>query len=121
MPDSSVVTHMNLHAWQKSIKLVTAVYKNSRDLPTEEKYGLTSQIRRCAVSIPSNIAEGAGRKGKKEFIRFLYIAIGSLCELETQLILCNEIGYQINQKELMIEIEIVRKLIYGLIRALNNR
>ena len=66
------------------MKLVEDIYSISKNFPKEEMYGLTSQMRRCAVSIPSNIAEGAGRKGEKEFTRFLYIALGSISELETQ-------------------------------------
>jgi four helix bundle protein len=78
--------YRNLVAWQKSMSLAEAVYRQTGEFPLEERYGLTSQIRRAAVSIPSNIAEGQGRRSTdEEFVRFLRIALGSLCELETQL------------------------------------
>ncbi len=73
--------------WKRSFELVDAVYQQSENLPNDEKFGLTSQIRRCAVSIPSNIAEGCSRRTDKEFARFLEIAIGSSFELETQLLI----------------------------------
>jgi four helix bundle protein len=83
----------DLIVWQKSIDLVTEVYRNTSKFPREEIFALTSQIRRCAVSIPSNIAEGEGRKGAPEFARFLRIAQGSLAELQTQLIVSERLGY----------------------------
>jgi len=85
--------HHELLAWQEAIKLAGLVYQISRAFPKEEIYALTGQMRRAAVSIPSNIAEGAGRTGRKEFLQFLSIARGSLCELETQLILAKNLGY----------------------------
>ncbi len=85
-------THKNLQVWRKSIGFVKDIYLITRAFPKEEMFGLTSQLRRAAVSIPSNIAEGNGRGSKKDLIRFLYIAIGSAAEIETQLIICHEIG-----------------------------
>jgi len=82
-----------LIVWQKAIELVTNTYLKSQTFPKEEIYGLTSQIRRCAVSIPSNIAEGCGRKSTKDFNNFLGIALGSSFEFETQLIICKNIGF----------------------------
>jgi four helix bundle protein len=76
-------TYRELLVWQKAIDFVTLVYKSVKVFPTEELYGLTSQIKRSAVSIPSNIAEGYGRKSKKDYIRFLQIAMGSLFESES--------------------------------------
>ncbi|QYJ68112.1 four helix bundle protein [Flavobacterium litorale] len=87
-----------LKIWQKSIELVKQVYKVVADLPNDEKFGLTSQIKRAAVSIPSNIAEGAGRNSKKEFKYFLSIANGSSYELHTQLIITHELGLIEEQK-----------------------
>jgi len=78
--------------WQRSSELTKEIYMITKRFPEDEKYGLTSQIRRAAVSVPSNIAEGANSGSTKEFIRFLYIAIGSSAELETQLLLVEEIG-----------------------------
>jgi len=82
-----------LNVWQESMNLVTKIYKIVKKLPKEEVYSLSDQIRRSAVSIPSNIAEGSSRNSKKEFMQFLYISLGSLCELETQLKICINIGY----------------------------
>ncbi len=81
-----------LKVWQKSMDLVVDIYTVTTNFPTDEKFGLTSQLRRCAVSIPSNIAEGAGRDSDKEFLYFLSIALGSSFELETQLILSQRLN-----------------------------
>ena len=85
--------HHKLEAWSKAIEFVTDVYKNSESFPKEERYGLTSQIRRAAVSIPANIAEGAGRHSKKEFAHFLSNSQGSASELETELVIAHRLGY----------------------------
>ncbi|MFA6259534.1 MAG: four helix bundle protein [Candidatus Peribacteraceae bacterium] len=79
--------------WQKSVKLAKAIYQFTKSFPDDEKFGLTSQMRRAAVSVPSNIAEGSQRTTEKEFLNFLLIAKGSLAELETQRILACELGY----------------------------
>lgn len=86
-------THKDLDVWRKSIDFVTMVYKTTGNFPKEELYGLTSQLRRAAVSIPSNIAEGSARKSNKEFIQFLYIALGSTVEIETQLIISKNLMF----------------------------
>jgi four helix bundle protein len=88
-----IKSHKDLKVWQESMTLVTQIYKISEDFPKHEIYGLSSQIRRAAVSIPSNIAEGAGRKGENEFKRFLFIALGSLSEVETQLEISQRLNY----------------------------
>ncbi|MBT8352807.1 MAG: four helix bundle protein [Deltaproteobacteria bacterium] len=85
--------YKELKVWQKSYQLCLEIYKITKRFPTEEKYGLTSQIRRAAVSVPSNIAEGYGRKTTPEYIRFLYIAYGSNCEMETQILLSCDLDY----------------------------
>lgn len=90
--------HKDLIVWQKSIVLVKAIYVNTQSFPKEELFGLVSQIRRAVVSIPSNIAEGYGRGSKKECERFLYIALGSAAELETQLIISKELNYISSEK-----------------------
>jgi len=112
-----------LKVWQKAIELVTNIYDRTSDFPKEEIYGLTSQLRRSSVSIPSNIAEGAGRKSNKEFSHFLDIARGSTYELETQLIISRNLDYINNHscKELTIEIEEIQKMITGLQKKLNTR
>lgn len=83
----------DLLIWQKAMSLVTKIYKSTQAFPKEEVFGLTSQIRRCSVSIPSNIAEGYGRNSNTEFLRFLNISLGSLFELQTQLEIARNIEY----------------------------
>ncbi len=83
----------DLVAWQKAMALVEYVYVLSKRFPKEEIYGLTSQVRRAAVSIPSNIAEGHGRNGRREFVHHLSIALGSLAEVETQVQIASRLGY----------------------------
>lgn len=85
--------YRELIVWNKAMDLTTEVYKIVGALPKEEQYALSSQIRRAAISVPSNIAEGAGRRSRRDFCHFLKIANGSLNELETQLILCCRLGY----------------------------
>ncbi len=84
-------THKELLVWQKSISLVKRIYQETKSFPREELMGITAQMRRASVSIPSNIAEGYGRESDKELLHFLYIALGSAAELDTQLIVCREV------------------------------
>jgi four helix bundle protein len=86
-------TYKDLIVWQKSIELTKIIYSITQDFPSEEKFGLTNQIRRCCVSIPSNIAEGFAREGKKENANFVNIAYGSATELETQLLIAKELQF----------------------------
>lgn len=86
-------THKDLDVWKNSINFVTRLYRETQDFPSTERYGLTSQLRRSSVSIPSNIAEGFARKGLKERIHFLYIALGSNSEIETQLIIAENLSF----------------------------
>lgn len=86
-------TYKQLVVWRKSIDLTKEIYLLTSAFPKSELYGLTSQMRRCAVSIPSNIAEGNSRSSKQEYARFLTIAMGSIFELETQLLIAMEVGY----------------------------
>lgn len=85
--------YKELKVWQKSVDLAVKVYESTKTFPREEVYGLTSQIRRCAISVASNIAEGAGRNSKKDFNNFLGISNGSMSELETQLIIANRVDF----------------------------
>ncbi len=113
-----IKSHKDLKVWQESMELVIQIYKISEGFPDHEIYGLSSQIRRAAVSIPSNIAEGAGRKSNKEFMRFLYISLGSLSEVETQLEISQRLGY-INDNEIINKkIYFIRNMISGLIKRL---
>ena len=113
-------SHKDLDVWKKAISLVTAIYVASQEFPSFEIYGLTSQIRRAAVSVPSNIAEGAARGSKKEFVRFLHIALGSLSELETQLLIAANLAYIKNMAGLDSEVIKIRKMLLGLIRSLQS-
>jgi len=100
--------------------LVTNVYKLLQYFPKEEKYVLSDQIRRSAISIPSNIAEGSSRNSKKEFIQFPYIALGSICELETQLHISKNIGYANDITPLLQETKIIKKMLNALITSLKK-
>ena len=111
-----------LIAWQKAMALVTAIYRATGDWPREELYGLTSQVRRAAVSIPSNLAEGHGRTGPREFAHHVSIAYGSLCELETQLLIAESLDYSDAEatESLMSRVADVRCLTNGLLRSLQS-
>lgn len=115
-------THKDLNVWKHSMEMVTSVYALTRKFPKEEMYGLTNQIRRASVSIPSNIAEGAGRKSSKEFIQFLYIALGSAMEVETQIIISANLGYlkTDEQQKLCDATNNIGKMINGLITYLKK-
>ncbi len=111
-------THKDLEVWQKAIALVTDVYNQTSDFPKEEMYGLVSQLRRSAVSIPSNIAEGAARQSNKEFIQFLYVALGSLMELDTQLIIAKNLNCLSIESlnDLQSKTDEIGKMLNGLIK-----
>lgn len=113
-------THKDLDVWKLSVELVLDIYKITKNFPKEEIYGLTSQIRRSAISIPSNIAEGAGRNSKKEYVHFLYNSMGSLSELETQLMIAEKIGYLVSSK-VFDDITIIRKMLLKLIKYFKNK
>ncbi|MDF3028821.1 MAG: four helix bundle protein [Fluviicola sp.] len=116
-----VKTHnfRELQIWKESIAFVKSIYELTSSMDSSEKFGLTSQMNRCAVSIPSNIAEGSGRSSEKEFIRFLDIAISSSYELETQLILVCEI-YDISTEPIIDQLTILQKKIGAFKRTLNT-
>ena len=120
MDGKTVSTHKDLDVWKKAMDLAAQVYPLTARFPKEELYGLTSQIRRSAVSIPSNIAEGAARHSRKEFIQFLHIASGSVAELETQLLLAIRMGF-ISSGSIISHVEEVRKLLLGLLRSLKKK
>ena len=102
------------------MSLVAEIYKITQSFPSEEKFGIVSQMRRAAVSIPSNIAEGAARNGNREFIQFLYISLGSVAELDTQIEIANRLGYNLD-KSIASKIEDVRKMLLGLIKFKKNK
>jgi len=112
--------HRELEVWKKAIDFVIEVYTITSEFPKSEVYGLTSQLRRASVSIPSNLAEGAGRKGNKEFMQFLNIAQGSISELDTQLELAYRLEY-INKQDysnLINRLTEISKMLYGLAKTL---
>ena len=111
---------LNLEIWKRSRKLVKRIYQVTQSFPSEEKFGLSSQIRRCSVSVPSNIAEGCGRGTSPQLKHFLDISIGSLCELETQTYLSFDLDYfnQSTLKELIDEITAIRKMTNSFKRGL---
>jgi four helix bundle protein len=115
-------SHKDLDVWKDGIQLVKAVYVATNGYPKEEMYGLASQMRRAAVSVVSNIAEGAARQGNKEFVQFLYIALGSASELDTQLEVSRQIGYGNSETLLRLQqdVERIAKMLHGLIRAVKN-
>ena len=115
--------HKNLEVWKQSIDFVTEIYKLTNLFPKEELYGLVQQMRRSAVSVPSNIAEGCGRKGNAETIQFLYIAAGSTSEIETQIIIANKIGFlSIDETEKIIsQLDQIKRLLFGLIKSYKNK
>nr|WP_199002486.1 four helix bundle protein [Flavobacterium sp. ASV13] len=115
--------HKKLNSWIKSFEFVKEIYLVTNQFPSDEKFGITSQIRRASVSVPVNIAEGAARKGLKEFIHFLHISLGSLSELDTLILLSKELNFitEKNCEQLIEKLDIIGKLIYGLIKNLENR
>jgi len=118
----TIQNYRDLIVWQKSIEVTEKVYIITRKLPKEEMYSLTNQMRRAAVSIPSNIAEGQARNSTKEFIHFLSIARGSKAELETQLLLCLKIGYlnDTDISEIMELLTEIGKMLNTLVRKLGS-
>lgn len=116
-----VLSYRDLDVWKNAMSLVEVVYAITAEFPIEEKYSLTSQIRRCSISIPSNIAEGFMRKNTKEYIQFLYISLGSLGELDTQLEIANRLKFTLSQERVNLEMTILRKQLYSLVKSLKNK
>jgi four helix bundle protein len=118
--EKPAVTHKNLEVWKKAMDLTAQIYSLTLQLPKEDLYGLTSQVRRSTVSIPSNIAEGAARHSRNEFNQLFHIASGSVTELETQLLLTIQM-WLISDDHIISRIEEVRKLLLGLLRSLKMK
>ena len=108
-----------LKIWQESMKLVKMIYELNQKLPIEERFGLISQMNRCSISIPSNIAEGSGRTSEKEFLHFLKISLSSSYELETQLILIEDL-FQADTKTVLTELHQLQLMLGGFIRKVNS-
>jgi four helix bundle protein len=118
----AIRNYRDLVAWQRAMDLVEGIYRSSQKFPSAERFGLTPQLRRAGVSIPSNIAEGQGRGGDKEFAHFLRIAYGSLREVETQILIAERLGYQ-NAEETAELLDVsaeVGRLINGLLKSLGS-
>ena len=118
-----LTNYRELMVWQKAIELALLVYRLSEEFPKREIYGLAAQIRRATVSIPSNIAEGYGRGSRREYVQFLYIAQGSLKEMETQTILSEKLTFATpaQAKRVLDASEVVGKMLGGLIRSLKTK
>jgi four helix bundle protein len=114
-------THRDLEIWKKAVDLVIDVYEATRKFPKEEQYGLVSQMRRAAIFYPSNISEGAARNSNTEYIRFLYISLGSLSELETQLIIAGKLNYFKDNNEILKNVESLTRKTYSLINYLKSK
>lgn len=117
--DTKIKSFTDLNAWKESHSLVLEIYKCTKKFPSEEKFGLSDQMRRCSVSISSNISEGFSRRGQKEKTQFYYMALGSLTELQNQLLIVRDLGY-ISKEEFKLSAEktiIVSKLVNGLIKS----
>jgi len=123
--DSSEVlkNYKELKVWEKSYQLCLDIYKITKEFPQSERYGITAQMRRAALSIPSNIAEGYGRKTTQDYIRFLYMDYGSTCELETQLLLSGDLGYfnRENLKGYQSKIGEIERMLKALIKSLESK
>jgi len=115
--------HKKLEAWRKGIELSVRLYRVTAGFPTEERFGLTAQIRRAAVSVPANIAEGAARGSKKYFINAIQVARGSLSELDTHLEISGQLGYldQTTLRKLLEAVDEVERILNGLARSLRGR
>jgi four helix bundle protein len=115
-----MVTHKDLDIWKMGLDVVEKVYRITERFPKDEQFGLTSQLRRAIVSIPSNIAEGAARSSKREFLQYLYISLGSLAEAETQLIIAKRLGYP-NHDEIFENIEHLRRKLLNFIKYIKSK
>ena len=113
--------HHDLMVWREGMDLVTDIYRVTRSYPRDEIYGLTSQMRRAAVSVPSNIAEGAARTSSKEFLQFLSIARGSLSELETQIMISRNLDYVQDVDQTLTRVSTVFALLGGLMKSIRAR
>ena len=118
-----LTNYKELKVWQRAYRLCLGIYKLTKAFPKDEQYNLTSQIRRSAVSIPSNIAEGYGRRTTPDYIRSLYISYGSTCELETQIMLSGDLGYISEEgiTKLQEDIREVERMLKALIKSLEHK
>lgn len=122
MDKTKITSFKDLHAWQEGHKLVLIIYEITADFPKSESYSLIDQMRRCVVSVTSNVAEGFSRSSKKEKIQFYYTALGSLTELQNQLLISKDLSYLEDSKyaPTISQTIIVHKLLNGLIKSIRN-
>jgi four helix bundle protein len=120
---SSFRSYRDLEVWKKAMEVAREVYKATAKFPTEERFGLANQIRRAAVSVPSNLAEGHARASAADFSRFISISMGSIAELETQLLLSTDLGYLANDDcdRLLGNLDLTGKMLRGLSKAIMRR
>lgn len=123
MSQGEIKSFTDLNAWKESHQLVITIYQSTKGFPKEEQFGLTSQIRRCAVSITSNLAEGFSRFSNKEKTQFYFISLGSTTELQNQLLIARDVGFlpKTDFDQLAEKTIVVHKLIYGLIKSTKKR
>ena len=116
-------SYRDLEVWKKAMRLAKRIYQVTQKFPNDERFGLTNQLRRAVVSVPSNIAEGHARFGAGEFSRFLSIATGSVAEIETQILLSQDLGYVKEELtfELLAELDIIGKMLRGLAKSIDRR
>ena len=113
--------HKKLDVWKLALDFVVKIYSASNDFPNHELYGLANQMRKAAVSVPSNIAEGSARNSDKEMLQFLHVSLGSLAEIETQVIIAHRLEYIQNMEELNSDVQNLRKLLTGLIKYIKSK
>jgi len=118
-----VLSHKDLEVWQRSMNLVADIYLLTKTFPKEELYGLVSQMRRAAVSIPSNIAEGRAKKSTRDYIRFINIAYGSAAELETQMLIAKRLDFAVSERgdAILSELSEIGKMLNGLLLGLEKK
>ncbi|MFZ5933033.1 MAG: four helix bundle protein [Patescibacteria group bacterium] len=123
MAETKIKNFTDLQTWKEAHRLAVLTYKVTKEFPKEERFSLIDQMRRCAISISSNVAEGFSRQGPKEKIQFYFMAKGSLTELQNQLLLAKDVGYLLQKdlNEISIQTVRVHKLLNGLIKSLNTR
>ena len=115
-----IKSYRDLIAWQKAMDLVVSVYRETASLPQSEQYGLTAQMRKSAVSVPSNVAEGWGRNATQDYLRFLRVARASLFELTTQVEICDRLGFAGNWDSITADADEVRRVLHRLIRSIGS-
>jgi four helix bundle protein len=114
---SKLTGHRDLRVWQDAMTLVRTIYIVTRDFPKDEQYGLSSQLRRAVVSVPSNIAEGAARTSKRESAQFLSVARGSLAEVETQILIAKDLGYLTEEEGMLASVSALLRSISALMKS----